>query len=53
MLRPPGPQFSALTSREEVRMEILADEIVRYAPMLAEVLTECGMRRLRGELSEA
>ncbi len=47
------PALPPLTTREEVRLEILAHEIVRYNPELAELLVEFGINKLREELDFA
>ena len=52
LLQPPGPQFNPATPREETQLELLAFEIVRYAPKLAEMIEEAGMRRLREEFAQ-
>ena len=52
MLQPPAPQFSPLAPREETQLELLALEVVRYAPKLAEMLEQAGMRRLHEEFAE-
>ena len=39
--------------REEVQLQILANEITRHAPALARRLRHHGMARLRAELIEA
>ena len=49
-LRPSAPP---LTAREEVRLHILAHEIIRHQPRLARWLRDDGIRRLRAELVEA
>jgi hypothetical protein len=49
-LRPAAPSRS---SREEMKLHILANEIVRYAPELTHVLRRQGQVRLRAELQEA
>lgn len=47
------PATTPLSPREEVRLHILAHELVRYAPDLAQRLAGHGMARLRAELVEA
>ena len=42
-----------LSAREEVRLQILARELVRYSPEFASLLAEAGMRDLRSELAFA
>ena len=49
-LRPAAPPLSP---REEVRLQLLANEIVRHAPGLARRLRDHGMARLEAELVEA
>lgn len=41
------PALPPLSTREEVRLEILAYEIVRYCPELAGILEEAGMNKFR------
>ncbi len=47
------PALLPLTTREEVRLEILAHEFVRYRPDLAGLLEESAMKKLRAELEYA
>lgn len=47
------PALPSLTTRDEVRLEILAHELVRYSPELAELLMASGMNRMRSELEFA
>jgi len=49
-LRPTTP---LLSPRDEARLQLLANEIVRYAPQLARQLRKHGMARLRAPLVEA
>ncbi|MCE9519772.1 MAG: hypothetical protein K8R87_09505 [Verrucomicrobia bacterium] len=49
-LRPAAPPLSP---REEVRLHILAHELVRHEPLLARRLADHGMARLYAELVEA
>ena len=49
-LRPVAPPLSP---REEVRLHLLANELVRYAPGLMRRLRKHGMDSLRAELMEA
>lgn len=47
------PALPPITAREEVRLQILAHEIVRYSPELAGLLSEAGMNKLCAELDFA
>ncbi len=49
-LRPAAPPLSP---REEVRLHLLARELVHYAPDLTRRLRDHGVARLRAELVEA
>ena len=49
-LRSPAHQLSP---REEARLQLLANEIVRYAPQLTKHLRNHGMARLRAAFVEA
>jgi hypothetical protein len=51
MLQAPQPQFGPMSFKEETQAELLAMEIVRYAPQLAEILEQDGLRKLRKELA--
>ena len=47
------PALPPLTTREEVRLGILAHEFVRYSPELAELLMDSGLNKLRSEMEYA
>ncbi len=50
---PLRPVTSARSSREEMKLQILAHEITRYAPELTQWLRRQGLAQLRAELHEA
>ena len=47
------PAASRLSPREEMRLHLLASELVRHAPDLMQSLRNHGMARLRAEFMEA
>ncbi|HEY2573255.1 MAG TPA: hypothetical protein VGH65_04270 [Verrucomicrobiaceae bacterium] len=50
---PLRPAAASRSSREELKFQILAHEIVRYAPDLTRLLRRQGLARMRAELQEA